>query len=178
MWTFFGTKEIKGTDQAARPQLRRRRRPQGRRRHALARIPQHRRHLPGGAGHDQARQPEVFRRHSSAVTGPYNWVASSGLKDVNEVTVTLGKMDEPRLYTVRLYFAEPDKLAGRQAALRRAIQGQKTVAKRLRHRPARPAARPHAHQGIQGHRRPGPFTVQLRPSPPAEDRRRSCAAWS
>jgi outer membrane protein assembly factor BamB len=51
---------------------------------------------------------EFYRRHSSYVAGPYNWVTSSGFKDVREVNVTLGKMDAPRRYTVKLYFAEPD----------------------------------------------------------------------
>ena len=83
MWTSFGTKEVKGADQTRRHQLRRRRRPQGRRRHALARISQRRRHVARRAGHDQARR----RRTSSAATrprsaGPYNWVTSSGLKNV------------------------------------------------------------------------------------------------
>ena len=65
-----------GPRQAARHHPRRPRRPQGRRRHALARISEHRRRLPGGANRDNAQVAEVFRRHSSAVTGPYNWVTS------------------------------------------------------------------------------------------------------
>jgi len=54
--------------------------------------------------------PQLFRRHSSAVTGSYNWVTSSGAKNINEITIKLGKMDAPRKYTVRLYFAEPDQI--------------------------------------------------------------------
>ncbi len=54
---------------------------------------------------------ETFRRHASAVSGPYSWVASSGLKNVNEISVALGPMTKPQAYTVKLYFAEPDKLS-------------------------------------------------------------------
>jgi outer membrane protein assembly factor BamB len=68
--------------------------------------------------------PEVFRRHSSAVTGPYSWVTSSGLKNVNEITIALGKMPEPRAYTVRLYFAEPDKLPAGKRLFNVALQGK------------------------------------------------------
>lgn len=57
------------------------------------------------------KSPETFRRHSSAVSGPYPWVTSSGFKNIKEVTVSLGAMDERRSYTVKLYFAEPDNLA-------------------------------------------------------------------
>jgi outer membrane protein assembly factor BamB len=124
MWTFFGAKELKGAIQRLGLNF-------------------------GGAGNRKADDgtlwleypsigakspmvqvttkpaaPEVYRRHSSTVTGPYNWVTSSGLKNVNEVTVALGKMDEPRTYTVRLYFAEPDKVAGGKRLFNVAIQGK------------------------------------------------------
>jgi outer membrane protein assembly factor BamB len=68
--------------------------------------------------------PEVFRRHSSAVAGPYNWVASSGLKNISKITLALGKMKEPRTYTVRLYFAEPDKLPAGKRRFNVALQGK------------------------------------------------------
>jgi outer membrane protein assembly factor BamB len=71
--------------------------------------------------------PEVFRRHSSSVTGPYNWVTSSGLKGVSEVTVTLGKMDQPTTYTVRLYFAEPDELAADKRVFHVYIQDKQVL---------------------------------------------------
>lgn len=52
---------------------------------------------------------EWFRRHSSQFEGPMNWVASSGVKNVESITVTLSKGSlEATKYTVRLYFAEPD----------------------------------------------------------------------
>jgi hypothetical protein len=45
------------------------------------------------------------------------------MKNVNEVTVTLGKMEAPRTYKVRLYFAEPDKIAAGKRRFNVAIQG-------------------------------------------------------
>ena len=71
--------------------------------------------------------PETFRRHPSSVEGPYSWVTSSGLKGVNEVTVTLGKMDAPATYTVRLYFAEPDDIAAGQRVFHVVIQGTQVL---------------------------------------------------
>jgi outer membrane protein assembly factor BamB len=72
--------------------------------------------------------PQTFRRHSSALTGPYNWVASSGMKNINEVAVTLGKMPESRAYTVKLYFAEPDDLDAGKRIFHVAIQGERVLA--------------------------------------------------
>ncbi len=71
--------------------------------------------------------PEVFRRHSSTVEGPYNWVASSGLKNIKEVTVSLGEAKTPRTYTVRLYFAEPDKLPAGKRVFNVALQGERVL---------------------------------------------------
>jgi outer membrane protein assembly factor BamB len=73
------------------------------------------------------KNPEVFRRHSSAVTGPYNWVTSSGLKNLSEVSVTLGAMDKPRSYTVKLYFAEPDKLPTGKRLFHVDIEGKRVL---------------------------------------------------
>jgi hypothetical protein len=114
MWTFFGTKELKGY---------------------VKRLGVH----LGGPGDRKAddgtlwleypstggvspavqiatnpKTPELFRRHSSAVTGPYNWVTSNGMKNVSEISITLGTMPAPQYYTVKLYFAEPDKIAAGQ----------------------------------------------------------------
>jgi outer membrane protein assembly factor BamB len=71
--------------------------------------------------------PELFRRHSSAVTGPYNWVTSSGFKNVSEVSVSLGAMAEPRLYKVKLYFAEPDNLPAGKRLFHVDIQGTRIM---------------------------------------------------
>jgi outer membrane protein assembly factor BamB len=51
---------------------------------------------------------EWFRRHAATVEGRMNWVASSGVKGLSSLTVTLGKETAARKYTVRLHFAEPD----------------------------------------------------------------------
>ncbi len=108
--------------------------------------------------------PELFRRHASTVTGAYPWVASSGAKGINEVTITLGKMDEPRNYTVKLYFAEPDSnvLAG-QRVFNVALQGKPVLANfdiaKEAGGPARTLIK--EFNGIPAH---GQLTVQLTPT--------------
>ena len=55
--------------------------------------------------------PRYFRRHSSLLKGDgVNWVAGSGVEGATSVTLTLSATEPktPQLYTVRLYFAEPD----------------------------------------------------------------------
>ncbi len=71
--------------------------------------------------------PELFRRHATAVSGPYNWVTSSGLKNVSEISVTLGTMDKARPYTVKLYFAEPDNLPEGKRLFHIDIDGQRVL---------------------------------------------------
>jgi hypothetical protein len=130
MWTFFGTKEIKGPIQRVGINF-------------------------GGAGDRRAddgtlwleypsvagvspavgvtmtpAKAEVFRRHASSVTGKANWITCSGVKGVSKVTVDLGKAEAPRKFTVRLYFAEPDALKPGDRVFDVAIQG-KSVAKDL-----------------------------------------------
>ena len=113
--------------------------------------------------------PEVYRRHSSTVTGPYNWVASAGLKNVNEITVALGKMSEPRAYTVRLYFAEPDKLSRGKRLFNVAIQGKTVLTDfdivQESGGPARTLIKE-----FKGIMTQGELTVQLTPSAQAEVR--------
>jgi outer membrane protein assembly factor BamB len=54
--------------------------------------------------------PESFRMHSSEIRGKgLKWVAASGLRDVRELEVDLGR-GGARTYTVRLHFVEPDDL--------------------------------------------------------------------
>lgn len=72
--------------------------------------------------------PEVFRRHSTAVTGEYSWVTSSGFKNVSEVNVSLGTMDAPRPYTVKLYFAELDNLPAGKRVFNVEIGGKQVLA--------------------------------------------------
>jgi outer membrane protein assembly factor BamB len=53
-------------------------------------------------------QPQRFRRHASNVSGEgLPWVAASGLRGLREIRVELGTQ-QPRRYTLRLHFAEPD----------------------------------------------------------------------
>jgi outer membrane protein assembly factor BamB len=58
----------------------------------------------------QPSKPEWFRRHSSQIDGDgLAWVAASGAKGLTSLTIkpaTTKKL--PRMYRVRLYFAEPD----------------------------------------------------------------------
>jgi len=70
---------------------------------------------------------DVFRRHSSTVTGPYNWVTSSGAKNVSEISVSLGTMTEARPYTVKLYFAEPDNLPAGKRVFHVEIDGKRVL---------------------------------------------------
>ncbi len=67
-----------------------------------------------------------FRRHSSVIEGPYPWVASSGLKGVEEIAVDLNDPEhaEPRSFTVRLVFAEPEDLKPAQRVFDVAIEGR------------------------------------------------------
>ena len=72
-------------------------------------------------------KPEVFRRHSSVVTGPYGWVTSSGVKNVSEISVSLGEMEGPRPYTVKLFFAEPENLAAGKRVFNVDIGGKRVL---------------------------------------------------
>jgi hypothetical protein len=71
---------------------------------------------------------EWFRRHSSMVQGPLNWVAASGVKGLSTLSIKLAKdKNEPRKYTVRLYFAEPDGLKAGQRLFDVAVQGREVL---------------------------------------------------
>jgi len=61
-------------------------------------------------------KPDYYRRHSSQIQGDGPaWVAASGARGLQALTLTLaGPKDPPRYYTVRLYFAEPDRLPAGQ----------------------------------------------------------------
>jgi outer membrane protein assembly factor BamB len=75
-----------------------------------------------------AGKPDWFRRHSSLVSGPMNWVAASGVKGASSITVTLDKdADLERTYTVRLYFVEPDQLKAGQRRFSVSLQGKEVV---------------------------------------------------
>jgi outer membrane protein assembly factor BamB len=57
----------------------------------------------------QPQQVQWFRRHSSQVSGEgIAWVAASGAEGIERLSVRLNpRSNEPRTYTIRLYFCEP-----------------------------------------------------------------------
>jgi hypothetical protein len=74
-------------------------------------------------------QPESvdwFRRHSSQVSGGgLSWVAASGAKGLNSLTLRLAASDSTaRSYRVRLHFAEPDEVQPGQRTFDVKLQGQ------------------------------------------------------
>jgi len=80
---------------------------------------------------------ERFSHHSSRIQGDgLKWVAASGIKGVSSVTVALA--DKPadtdgdsfvkeRLYTIKLFFSEPDDVKQGQRRFDVAVQGQKVL---------------------------------------------------
>jgi outer membrane protein assembly factor BamB len=78
----------------------------------------------------EPKHPEMFRAHSSQMSSrEYNWVAASGVKNIQELEITLAEDEtRPRTYTVRLYFAEPDNIGAGGRVFDVGIQG-KTVLK-------------------------------------------------
>ena len=71
---------------------------------------------------------EWFRRHSSQVEGDMNWVAASGVKGLSGITVNLSdEAAERRKYTVRLFFAEPDRLKVGERVFHVSILGREVL---------------------------------------------------
>lgn len=72
-------------------------------------------------------QPEWFRRHSSRIIGGgSSWVAASGAKGLSSLTLTLApEASQERSYTVRLYFVEPDHLTPGQRVFDVGLQGRR-----------------------------------------------------
>jgi hypothetical protein len=75
-----------------------------------------------------------FNRHpSSIVAGPLPWVACSGAKSVETVSIALVTPSGPRPeikpapYTIRLVFSEPDGLAPGQRTFDVSLQGEKVA---------------------------------------------------
>jgi hypothetical protein len=74
--------------------------------------------------------PLLFRRHSSIIKGgELNWVTAYGARAIRSITLTLANL-QPRPYTVRLYFVEPDPTPPGRRIFDVALQG-KTVCKAL-----------------------------------------------
>jgi outer membrane protein assembly factor BamB len=71
---------------------------------------------------------EWFRRHSSRALGALPWVGASGGKGIASVTVTLDSAPGPdRVYTVRLHFAEPERLKAGERVFAVAVQGKEEI---------------------------------------------------
>jgi outer membrane protein assembly factor BamB len=70
--------------------------------------------------------PEWFRHHSSRINGDgLKWVAASGCKGLESITITLLKKSEKSFpYTVRLYFAEPELASPDNRVFNVSIQGE------------------------------------------------------
>ena len=124
MWTYFGTKEVRGAIQRLGINLG----AAGDRRAddgtlwleypSIAGI------SPGINVATKPDQPDYFRRHASRVEGKWNWVASSGARGLRELTLQLGKQSAKKKYTVRLFFAEPDQCQAGQRRFHIEIQGR------------------------------------------------------
>jgi outer membrane protein assembly factor BamB len=126
MWTYFGTKDLKGNIKRLGVNF-------GAAGDRKAEDGTLWLEYPSVAGVSPAVQvttkpgtAEFFRRHSSTVSGPYSWVTSSGLKNASEVAVALGT-DRPRTYTVKLYFAEPDNLPAGKRLFHVDIAGKRVL---------------------------------------------------
>ena len=79
--------------------------------------------------HLTGKKIEYFRRHSSSIeSGVLRWVESSGVKGIESLGITLGpKGSAERTYTVRLHFAEPEKIAVGDRVFDVTIQGVKAL---------------------------------------------------
>jgi len=74
-------------------------------------------------------KPKWFLRHSSRIRGDgLKWVAASGAKGLTSLTLTLDKTpEEARLYTVAIYFVEPDAVKPGDRVFDVALQGQQVL---------------------------------------------------
>lgn len=113
--------------------------------------------------------PEGFRRHSSSITGSYAWVTSSGYKNVNEISVSLGSMSEPQGYNVKLYFSEPDKVSAGKRVFDVEIEGKKVLTGFDIAAEAGGSCRTIIKE-FQGIRAKGTLTIRLTPTPGASVR--------
>ena len=78
----------------------------------------------------EPKEPTWFRRHSSQISGEgLPWVAASGAQGLSSITVTLSKKKaEPRKYTLRLHFAEPDDVQPGQRVFLVKVNGKTALA--------------------------------------------------
>ncbi|WP_202921855.1 outer membrane protein assembly factor BamB family protein [Anatilimnocola aggregata] len=73
---------------------------------------------------------EWYRRHSSQIEGQgLNWVVASGVEGLTSVKVKLGtSAKSPRIYTVRLHFAELNEVLPGERAFSVSMQGKEAIA--------------------------------------------------
>ena len=108
----------------ARPEPRRRRRPDGRRRHPLARVPQHRRQLPRGQSHHRPRKSRVLPPARLGHRRPHAVGHGLGVRGLQSLKISLnGDHELPRTYTVRLYFGLPHPPEGGPCVMDVSLQG-------------------------------------------------------
>ncbi len=74
-------------------------------------------------------RPEGFCNHTSRMgNSGLEWIAASGIKGINDITVTLTRTTAPsEPYTVRLFFAEPEFSSPGQRVFDVSIQGEKVL---------------------------------------------------
>jgi outer membrane protein assembly factor BamB len=78
--------------------------------------------------HVTGKNLQYFRKHSSRVEGPMNWVTSSGISGLEAFTVTLGPGNRTaRTYTVRLLFAEPEEIKPGERIFNVEMQGKSVL---------------------------------------------------
>lgn len=131
MWTYFGTKEVKGAVKRLGINLG----AAGDRRAESGTLWLE---FPSTGGVSPSvnvgfnpKIPVTYRRFSGLFTGPYNWVGSSGIKGAQEITVPLGRggPEKSRLFTVRLIFAEPELIEAGKRLANVDIQGERKLSK-------------------------------------------------
>jgi len=127
MWTFFGTKEVRGAVQRLGINFG----AAGDRRAEDGTLWLE---YPSIAGvsplinvSTKPGKLETFRRHASTVEGKHNWITSSGVKDLQEVILQMGKEAGKKKYTVRLFFVEPDDCKPGQRRFHIELQGQEVL---------------------------------------------------
>ncbi len=112
MWTFFGTKETKGTVKRLGINLG----AVGDRRAENGTLwleyPSTGGVSPAVNVNFKPGKLDTYRRFSGNFTGPLPWVASSGVNGIQEIAISVGKEEErkTRPFTVRLVFAEPEPI--------------------------------------------------------------------
>jgi outer membrane protein assembly factor BamB len=129
MWTYFGTKEVKGAVKRLGVNLGAvgdRKADNGT---LWLEYPSTGGVSPAVGISFKPNNPQTYRRFSGNFTGPLNWVGSSGLKGATEIAVPLGKVEgkKSRSFTVRMIFAEPDDVLVDARKFHVQIQGKRLL---------------------------------------------------